>query len=72
MIAAQHREMASHVRILPLLDILDPCAVDADRDIVLLLARNRACMAADASILVDDESVAHSKPFLRKLENVKS
>ena len=69
MIAAQHREVTARVGVMALLDVLDPGAIHADRDVVLFLARHRAGMTADAAILVDNKSVAHSKPF--KSENSK-
>jgi hypothetical protein len=40
-----------------LLQILDPCLVDADRIRMLRLAGDRACVAADAEPIVDDESI---------------
>src|SRR5262249_24691215 len=58
-VAAQHREMAAHFGEAPLLDVLDPGPEAADRDVVLLLARDRAGVAADAASMVDDEAVLH-------------
>jgi hypothetical protein len=59
MIAAHHAEMAAGVGKGAFLDVLDPGAEDADRNFVLVLARNRARMASDASVLVDHEAVMH-------------
>lgn len=55
-IAPQHSKMAARVGKRALLHVLDPGAKDAYRDFVLLLARNRTGMAADASILIDDKT----------------
>ena len=59
-IAAHHREVAPRVREHALLDVLHPGAVDAQRDLVLLLAGHRAGVAADTLPLVDHEAVAHA------------
>ena len=58
-VAARHLEVAARVGKLPLLDVLDPGAVDADRHLVLRLARGRARVTADALAVVDEEGVVH-------------
>ena len=40
------------------LDVLDPGAVDAERHVVLALARNRAGVAPDAGVAVEQEAEA--------------
>jgi hypothetical protein len=62
-IATEHREVAPRVGIFALLDVFDPGAVHAKRDVVFFLACHRACMTTDAAVLVDEKTVAHSKPF---------
>jgi hypothetical protein len=63
MIASQHGEMTASVGIAALLNILHPGTIHADGDVMLFLARHRARMAADTTVLIDDKSVAHSRPF---------
>jgi hypothetical protein len=63
MIAAQHGKVAARIGIVTLLDVLHPSAVNSDRDIMFFFAGDRACMTTDATILIDDEAVAHSRPF---------
>jgi hypothetical protein len=41
------------------LDILDPCAVNSYRNIMLFLACDRAGMTSYTAILIDDKSVTH-------------
>ena len=47
-----------------LLDVLDPGAGDAERDLVLGLAGHRAGVAADAPPVVDQEGVVHARRIL--------
>ncbi len=62
-IAAQHREVAPHLREGALLDVLHPGSEVSDRDLVFRLARHRARMAADALSMVDHETVgSHEAP----------
>ena len=61
MVASHHAEMAAGVGEGTLLDVLDPGAKDADRDLVLILAGNRAGVTSDASVLVDHEAVTHPR-----------
>jgi len=63
MIAAEQREMAPGVRVAPFLNVLDPGPVNSNRDIVFLFTGDRAGMAADAAVLIDDKSVAHENVF---------
>src|SRR5208337_306084 len=58
--AAGHLEDTPRVRELPLLHILDPRPVDAQRNLVLDFACHRAGMTADALAAVDDDSVSHA------------
>ncbi len=58
MIAAHHAEMAAGMRKLPFFDVLDPGAEDADRDVVLFLAGDRAGMTTDTAVVIDYETVA--------------
>jgi hypothetical protein len=57
MIAAHHAEMAAGVWKLTFFDVLDPGAENAERDVVLLLARDRARMATDTAVVIDYEAV---------------
>jgi hypothetical protein len=58
-IAPHHRKQAPRVRKCSLLDVFDPCSVNADGYLVLGLAGYRACMAADALSVVDYEAEIH-------------
>jgi hypothetical protein len=57
MVATHHAEMAAGVRKLTLFDVLDPGAEDAERNIVLFLAGDRARVTADTAIMIDYEAV---------------
>ena len=59
MVASHHREEPLRVRPATLLDVLDPGAIHSERHIMLGLARHGAGVAANALVLVDDESVLH-------------
>jgi hypothetical protein len=59
MIAAHDPEMAAGVRELALLDVLYPGAKHADGYVILFLARHRAGMTPDASILIEHKAIAH-------------
>ena len=59
MVAAMDAELACGVRVGALLNVLDVGAVDADRHVVLGLAGDGAGVAADASPIVNHESVVH-------------
>ena len=41
-------------------DVLDPCAVNSYRNIMLFLAGNRASVTSYTAILIDDKTVTHS------------
>src|SRR5207245_11046568 len=58
-IAAHDGEVAPRIRERPLLDVLDPGAVDSERHLVLFLAGDRTGVAANALPLVDHETVTH-------------
>ncbi len=57
MIATVNEKIAARVGKLAFFDVLDPCPVDANRNIVFGFARYGAGMAADALALVDDKGV---------------
>jgi hypothetical protein len=63
-VAAEHREVPPRIRVAALFNILHPCAVYSHRDVVLFLAGHRAGVTADATVLIDNKSVAHYKAFL--------
>jgi hypothetical protein len=67
MIATEHREVSSRIRVAALFNVLHPCAIYAHRNVVLFFTGNRAGVTADTTILIDDKSVAHFIPF--ELEN---
>jgi hypothetical protein len=50
--------MAAGFRKFALFDVLHPCSIYADGNIVLFLARDRAGMTANAAVLVYNEAVA--------------
>jgi len=60
MIASQHREETSGVRIAAALDVLDPGAKRSYGDLVFRFARYGAGVAADAFSVVDYKAVFHS------------
>jgi hypothetical protein len=62
-VAAHHPEVARRVRELTLFDVLYPSAKDANRYLVFLLARDRAGMTPNATVLIDDKSVSHLWTF---------
>ena len=59
-VAAQHREVPPHRGERALLDVLHPRPEVPDRHLVLGLARDRAGVAADAAVVVDQEAVLHA------------
>ena len=65
LIAQNREEEPLRVRERALLDRLDPAAVDADRDVVLGLARDRARVAADAFPQIDGEPVIRHERIRR-------
>jgi hypothetical protein len=58
-VAAKHGKVAPGLWINALLDILHPGPIHSDGDVVLFFACHRASMTADATVLIDDKSVAH-------------
>jgi len=56
MVATHHRKKTLRVRELPLLDVLHPRSIDADRDTVFRLTGDGTSVAADTAAVVDDES----------------
>jgi hypothetical protein len=59
MVAAHHPEVATARRKMSLFDVLYPGAEHPDRNIVFLLAGDRAGMTSDTSVVINDEAVAH-------------
>jgi hypothetical protein len=57
MVAAHHAEMAAGVRKLTFFNVFDPGAEDAERDVMLFLAGDRARMTPDAAVVIDYEAV---------------
>ena len=56
MIAPQYAEVAARIRKRAFFHVFDPGAENAYRYFMLFFTRNRAGVAADTSILIDDES----------------
>jgi hypothetical protein len=65
MIAAGDLEHAPGIREGALFDVLDPGAIDAELNLVLGFASDRAGMAADALAIVDYEGIFHGERTLR-------
>jgi hypothetical protein len=59
MITPHHREQSSRIGKRALLDIFDPGAIHADRDLVLGLACDGARVASDTLSVVDDKAEVH-------------
>lgn len=59
-VAARHLKAAAHVGEGTRLDVLDPCAIHAQRHLVLGLARGGAGVTADAFGLVNEKAVVLS------------
>ncbi len=57
MIATIDEKIAARVGKLAFFDVLDPCSVNANRNVVFCFARHGAGMAANALALVDDKGV---------------
>jgi len=58
-VAPHHPEVARCIRELPLFNVLYPGTENTNWDLVFLLARNRAGMTPNTTVLIDDESVSH-------------
>jgi len=61
-VASHDRERTTGIRPGSTFHILDPRAVDAERDLVLRLARNSARVTSNARRLIDHESVSQRLP----------
>jgi hypothetical protein len=61
MVTSHHAEVAPGLGELASLYVFHPRSEDSDGDLVFLLARHRAGVTADTSILVDNEPVAHKR-----------
>lgn len=66
MIAASDLEDPPSVWELSFLNVLDPGAIYAHRNLIFSLAGDRAGMATDAPAIVDDKSVFHSEELWKK------
>lgn len=58
-VASEYGEVTPGVGKFAFFDVLDPCAVNTYRNIMLFLAGNRAGMASYTAILIDDKTVTH-------------
>jgi hypothetical protein len=58
-IAAKHGKVAPGFRINPFFDVLHPSPIHSNGNIVFFFACHRAGMTTDATVLIDDKSVAH-------------
>jgi hypothetical protein len=56
MIASHHGKIAPAVWKCALFDVLDPCAINADRDLMFAFAGDRASMATDTFAVINYES----------------
>jgi hypothetical protein len=64
MVTSHHAEVAPGLGELAGLHVFHPGSEDSDGDLVFLLARHCAGVAADASILVNNEPVAHKRTVI--------
>ena len=60
-VTSHHAKVALGVWKLAGLHVFHPCSKNSDGDLVFLLARHRTGVAANTSILVDNEPVAHKR-----------
>src|SRR5262249_13316993 len=67
-VTSHHPEMAANVGELAFLDVLDPGAKPPHRNLMFLLARHRAGVTANTSVLIDNKPVAHRERFSIVLE----
>jgi hypothetical protein len=58
-VAAKHGKVAPGFWIHPFFDVLHPRPIHSHGNIVFFLACHRAGMTTDATVLIDDKSVAH-------------
>jgi hypothetical protein len=63
MVAAEHREVPAGIRVVAFFDVLDPGAIHPHCNVVFFFTGNRTGVTTDATILIDDKSVAHFIPF---------
>src|SRR5712692_629388 len=61
MVAAENTEVPPRIGIFALLYVLDPRAVNSERDVVLFLTGDRTRVAADAAVVIDDKTVTHGQ-----------
>jgi hypothetical protein len=64
MVTARDLKYASGVGENAFLNVLDPCPVDAHRNLVLGFARHGAGVASDAFAVIDYEAVFHLQEVL--------
>ena len=60
MIAARHLKVAAHIGVCARFNIFDPCAIYANRHLILRLARGGTGVTADTFGLVDEKAVVLS------------
>jgi hypothetical protein len=58
-VTSKYGKMTAGIWKFPLLDVLHPCPIYTNGNIVLFLARNRTGVTADTAILVNDKTVTH-------------
>ena len=59
MVASKHGKRPACVGEVSAFDVLHPGPEDTEGDLIFFLARDGAGVAADATVVVDDESVFH-------------
>src|SRR5215471_16005723 len=59
-VTSHHAEVTAGVRKFTFLDVFDPGAKNAHRDLVFLFARHRTGVTPNTSVLVNDKAVAHA------------
>jgi len=60
-VAPEDAKVTFSIGKLAFLDVFDPGPIDSNRDIVLFLAGYRAGMTANATVLIDNKTVAHPR-----------
>jgi hypothetical protein len=61
MVASHYSEVTPGVREFSCLDVFHPGAKHPNRNLMLFLARHSTCVATDTALLIDDESVPHTR-----------
>ncbi len=61
MVTAGDLKAPAHIRVQALFNILNPCPIDPNRDIIFTLARRRAGVTADAPIVTNQEAIVHMR-----------